>query len=291
MADTQQAPGPDGTTAEDELPARFDQGVLWLTLNRPEAANALTPDQRNRLIDLLDEAGARVEVRAVVLSGSGRHFCTGADLRAQPRQQPTPPGPETTRPDDAPEKVTGDIARLIENGAQKLVGAVLECPKPVVAVVNGTAAGLGMHLALACDLVLASDEARFVEVFVRRGLVPDGGGAWLLPRLIGLQKAKELMFFGDTVTAADAAQLGLVNRVVPADELDALAEEWAGRLAAGPTQALALTKAMLNRSLDQDRTAALREESVAQERNMATEDAQEGVRAFVERRDPAFRGW
>jgi 2-(1,2-epoxy-1,2-dihydrophenyl)acetyl-CoA isomerase len=276
-----------------QLIARVDGQVLWITMNRPEAANALTPDQRNRVIALLDQASRRIEIRAVVITGEGKHFCTGADLRSGEAKsaQDDLAGLRTSRPEDAPELATGDISRLLHDGAQRLVTAVLDCPKPVVAAVNGTAAGLGAQLALSCDLVLAANGARFIEIFVRRGLVPDAGGAWLLPRLIGLQKAKELMFFGDAVPAADAAALGLVNRVVPADELAKVAGEWAQRLADGPTAALALTKALLNSSLESDRATALRDEAVAQERNMATHDAQEGVRAFVERRDPTFLGW
>jgi 2-(1,2-epoxy-1,2-dihydrophenyl)acetyl-CoA isomerase len=268
---------------DEQLTAREEGGVLWLTLNRPEAANALTPAQRNRLIDLLVDAGARVEVRAVVLGATGRHFCTGADLRNQP------PGRE--RPADAPERVVGDVARMLGEGAQRLMTAVLDCPKPVVAAVNGTAAGIGAHLALACDLILAAEGARFIEIFVRRGLVPDGAGCWLLPRLIGVARAKELMFFGDDVPAAEAERLGLVNRVVPADDLDKVAGEWAARLASGPTRSIGLTKALLNRSLDSDRATALREEALAQELNMTTHDANEGVASFVERRDPRYLGW
>jgi 2-(1,2-epoxy-1,2-dihydrophenyl)acetyl-CoA isomerase len=268
---------------DDQLTARTDGGVLWLTLNRPEAANAVTPDQRDRLIDLLADASGRVEVRAVVLTATGKHFCTGADLRH------SRPGP--ARPEGAPERVVGDVARVIQEGAQRLVTAVVDCEKPVIAAVNGTAAGIGAHLALACDLVLAADTARFIEVFVRRGLVPDGAGCWLLPRLIGLQKAKELMFFGDDLPAAEAERIGLVNRVVPGDDLEKLAGEWATRLAAGPTRSIGLTKGLLNRSLDSDRATAFREEALAQELNMSTHDANEGVAAFVERRDPDYQGW
>ena len=273
----------DARPLDDQLTVREDAGVLWLTLNRPEAANAVTPDQRDRMIELLADANARVEVRAVVIGATGKHFCTGADLRA------SRPGP--ARPEGAPERVVGDVSRMIADGAQRLVAAVLDCTKPVIAAVNGTAAGIGAHLALACDLVVAADTARFIEVFVRRGLVPDGGGCWLLPRLTGLQKAKELMFFGDALAAADAERLGLVNRVVPANEVDKLAGEWAARLAAGPTRSLGLAKGLLNRSLDSDRATAFREEALAQELNMTTHDANEGVAAFVERRDPDYRGW
>ena len=220
---------------DEQLTAREDGGVLWLTLNRPEAANAVTPDQRDRLIELLDDASGRLEVRAVVITATGKHFCTGADLRH------SRPGP--VRPEGVPELVIGDVARMIHGGAQRLITAVVDCEKPVIGAINGTAAGIGAHLALACDLVVAVEEARFIEVFVRRGLVPDGAGAWLLPRLIGLQKAKEMMFFGDAVPAAEAERLGLVNRVVPADELEKVAGEWAARLATGPTRSIGLTKA------------------------------------------------
>ncbi len=179
---------------------------------------------------------------------------------------------------------------MIRDGAQRLVGAVLDCEKPVIAAVNGTAAGLGAHLALACDLLLAAESARFIEVFVRRGLVPDGGGAYLLPRLVGPQRAKELMFFGDALSAADAERLGLVNRVVADAELAETARAWAGRLAMGPTRALALTKQLVNASLDVDRAAAFAAEAAAQEINSASADASEGIAAFLQRRGPLFRG-
>ncbi|MGW6641609.1 enoyl-CoA hydratase/isomerase family protein [Streptomyces iakyrus] len=249
--------------------------VLTLTLNRPETLNALTPDQRDEMVRLLSEASAAAAVRAVVITGSGRGFCAGADLRGA--------GPSG-------ERLAGDVSRTLRTGAQRLIGAVLDCEKPVIAAVNGTAAGLGAHLAFACDLVLAAESARFIEVFVRRGLVPDGGGAYLLPRLIGPQRAKELMFFGDALTAPEAERLGLVNRVVRDEELDKTAHAWAERLASGPTRALALTKQLVNASLDTDRAAAFAAEAAAQEINMTTADAQEGVRSFVERRSAEFEG-
>lgn len=252
-----------------------DNAVSWITLDRPEAMNALTWDQRERVIALLASASADPDVRAVVITATGRGFCAGADLRGAPA---------------AGERITGDVARTLRLGAQRLVAAVLDCEKPVIAAVNGTAAGLGAHLALACDLVLAAEPARFIEVFVRRGLVPDGGGAYLLPRLIGPQRAKELMFFGDALTARDAERLGLVNRVVPPEDLEKTAREWAERLAAGPTRALALTKQLVNASLDTDRTAAFAAEAAAQEINMTTADAKEGVASFVERRAAEYRG-
>ncbi|MEV1020339.1 enoyl-CoA hydratase-related protein [Streptomyces sp. NPDC050264] len=252
-----------------------DNNVSWITLNRPEAMNAVTRDQRERVIELLAAASADPDVRAVVLTASGKGFCAGADLRGAPATG---------------ERVAGDVSRTIRLGAQRLIAAVLDCEKPVIAAVNGTAAGLGAHLALACDLVLAAESARFIEVFVRRGLVPDGGGAYLLPRLVGPQRAKELMFFGDALPAAEAERIGLVNRVVPDAELAKTARDWAERLATGPTRALALTKQLVNQSLDADRATAFAAEATAQELNMTTHDANEGVAGFVERRHPDFRG-
>lgn len=257
--------------------------MAWITLDRPDVGNAITPDQRDRVIDLLHASSADPGIRSLVLTATGRAFCTGADLRA--------PRPTGARPEGAPDRAVGDVSRTIRDGAQRLVAAVLDCEVPVIAAVNGTAAGIGAHLALACDLVLAAEEARFIEVFARRGIVPDGGGAYLLPRLVGPQRAKELMFFGDALSAADAERIGLVNRVVAADELATVAGEWAHRLAAGPTRALALTKWLVNRSLESDRAGAFAEEALAQELTMQTADAQEGIAAFVERRDPTYRGW
>ncbi|MFE7622621.1 enoyl-CoA hydratase/isomerase family protein [Streptomyces sp. NPDC057509] len=252
-----------------------DNGVSWITLNRPEAMNAVTWEQREHVIALLADASADPAVRAVVLTATGRGFCAGADLRGTPA---------TTG------RVPGDVARTIRLGAQRLITAVLDCEKPVLAAVNGTAAGIGAHLAFACDLVLAAESAKFIEVFVRRGLVPDGGGAYLLPRLVGPQRAKELMFFGDALPAAEAERLGLVNRTVPDEELAATARAWAERLAAGPTRSIALTKQLVNASLDTDRATAFAAEAMAQEINMTTLDAQEGVASFVERRTPTYRG-
>jgi 2-(1,2-epoxy-1,2-dihydrophenyl)acetyl-CoA isomerase len=255
-----------------------------MVLNRPDAGNSLTPAQRNHLISRLEQVSDDLYVRAVVLTATGnRHFCTGADLRADRPEPPRPPG--------APEKVTGSVARLIAGGAQRLVAAILDCEKPVVAAVNGTAAGIGAHLCFASDLVIASESARFIEIFVRRGIVPDGGGSYLLPRLIGVQKAKELMFFGDDLPAAEAERLGLVNRVVPADKLEQTAREWAERLATGPTVAIVQAKRLVNRSLESDRATAFAEEAMAQEITSTSRDAQEGMAAFRERRSTDFKGW
>jgi 2-(1,2-epoxy-1,2-dihydrophenyl)acetyl-CoA isomerase len=278
---------PEGDTDAEPQPdliEHFADGVLTLTLNRPEVGNSVTRDQRDRLRELLDEAGGDLRVRAVVLTATGKHFCTGADLRSQNVE-------DLDRPVDAPERTVGEVSRSIRNNAQRLIAAILDCEKPIVCAVNGTAAGIGAHMAFASDLIIAADTARFIEVFTRRGIVPDGGGAYLLPRIIGPAKAKELMFFADDLAAADAERLGLVNKVVPPEALMDEANAWATRLANGPTKAISLTKWLVNRSLDSDRAVAFDDEAWAQELANRTEDAAEGVAAFVERRDVHFRGW
>jgi 2-(1,2-epoxy-1,2-dihydrophenyl)acetyl-CoA isomerase len=273
-----------GEGADDHVLRRSASGVTWITLNRPEAGNAITAAMRDQVIVWLEEASADLAVRAVVLTGAGeKGFCTGADLRSS--------GPALPRPEGAPRLAVGDSARMIRTGWQRLVSAVLDCEKPVIAAVNATAAGGGMHLALACDLVLAAEEATFIEVFVRRGIAPDAGGAYLLARLIGPQKAKELFFFGDDVPAREAERIGLVNKVVPRAELMDEVEAWAARLATAPTKAIGVAKYLTNRALDTDRATALWDEAVGQELIVGSEDCKEGLAAFAERRPPVFRGW
>ncbi len=278
-----EAASPAGSDDGELIVERAD-GVLRITLNRPQAGNAIHYAQRNRIIALLDDAGDDLEVRAVVIAASGPHFCTGADLRAsQPASSRSPRGcARQDRRRGGPR---------IQRGAQRLIAAVLDCPKPVIAAVNGTAAGLGANLALACDLIVAGESAKFIQVFVRRGITPDAGTAFLLPRVVGLSKAKELVFFGDDLLAADAERIGLINICVPDDELDKTVVDWATRLAAGPTKAIGLSKWLLNRSLQSDRHGAFEDEAWAQELASRTEDFREGVASFVERRGVEYRGW
>jgi len=270
---------------DQELLADVRDQVLWLTLNRPAAGNAITPAVRNRMIEHLSDASGSLDVRAIVLTAVGeKHFCTGADLRAG-RAAPPP------RPEGAPELSPGDAARMIRTGIQRLIGAMLDCEKPILTALNGTAAGGGAAMVLASDLVIAAEHARIIQVFVRRGLIPDGGGTYLLPRLVGLQRAKELVFFGDDLSAVDAERIGLVNRVVAGPELAATAAEWAGRLAKGPTKTIGFAKRLLNRSLDVDRATAFEEEALYVELVNASKDSTEGVASFIERRPSEFRGW
>ncbi|HVT42107.1 MAG TPA: enoyl-CoA hydratase-related protein [Acidimicrobiales bacterium] len=279
----------DSATTQDpignDLTRRIEDGICWITLNRPEAGNALTQFMRDRIAEWVRDASADLFVRVVVITAAGdKAFCTGADLRGGQR----PPRP---KPDDAPERVVGENARTIRDGWQALVTSILDCEKPVIAGVNGTAAGGGMHLALACDLVVMAEEAKFVEVFIRRGIAPDAGGAWILTRLVGIQKAKELFFFGDDVPAAEAYRIGLVNRLVPRADLQTTLEEWAGRLAQGPTKAIGVAKWLTNRALDVDRATSLYDEAMGQELMTHTADSQEGIASFVERRPASFKGW
>jgi 2-(1,2-epoxy-1,2-dihydrophenyl)acetyl-CoA isomerase len=252
----------------------IENQVAWITLNRPDARNAVNDAMREELLSVLGDARSNPDIRAVVLTGAGKGFCTGADLSGRGAG---PSGPGAAR-------------EMMRTRSQRLIRAVWELEKPVVAAVNGVAAGLGAHLAFASDLILAAADARFIEVFVRRGIAVDAGGAFLLPRLIGLAKAKELVFFGDDLSAEDALRIGLINRVVAADQLLHAAREWAERLAQGPTYAIGMSKHLLNRSLESDLETALDEEAFAQCLVTQSEDTKEGMRAFAERRQPKFTG-
>jgi len=270
---------------DEQVQWQIEDGVARITINAPDQGNALSGARRDRLTELFQEASADLAVRSVVLTAAGeRHFCTGAALGGR---RP----PERERPDDAPERIMGDAARMIRLGWQRLVASMLDCEKPIVGAINGTAAGGGAQLVLACDLVVMAENARLIEVFVRRGIMPDAGGAYLLPRLVGLHRAKELMFLGDDLSAEEALRLGIANRVVPGDELAKSAGELASRLAQAPTRAIAMTKWLLNRSFESDRQTSFDEEAFAQELVNTTDDAREGIAAFVERRSPEFRGW
>ncbi|MDQ6696927.1 MAG: enoyl-CoA hydratase-related protein [Actinomycetota bacterium] len=270
----------------DDL-VRFEvaHGVARLTINAPERGNSLTSAMRDRLADRFMESSEDLGVRVVVLRGAGdRHFCTGAALGGPQREG-------TARPEGAPERTMGDVARTIRTGWQRLVASVLDCEKPVIAAVNGTAAGGGAQLALACDLVVMADSAKFIEVFVRRGIMPDAGGCYLLPRLVGLHRAKELMFLGEDCSAAEAERIGLVNRLVAVDAFDATVDELATKFRSLPTKAISLTKRLANRSFESSRDQSFDDEALFQDLISTTADMGEGIAAFRERRPPEFKGW
>jgi 2-(1,2-epoxy-1,2-dihydrophenyl)acetyl-CoA isomerase len=249
---------------------RTPNGVVTLTLNRPEKKNAINGPMWNELLAVFREVAASPTDRVLVIGGAGDAFCSGADLSAGP-------------------PVQGHLLTFMRHVAEVAL-ALHHIPKPVIAKVNGVAAGGGCNLALGCDLIVASETARFSEIFSRRGLSVDVGGTWLLPRLIGMHRAKELAFFADVISAQEAAGMGLVNRVVPAAELDAFVRGWADRLAAGPPIALSMTKRLLTNAFSVTLDEALEHEAMAQSVNLATEDTGEAIKAFLEKREPRFKG-
>ncbi|MBI4246334.1 MAG: enoyl-CoA hydratase/isomerase family protein [Candidatus Rokubacteria bacterium] len=247
--------------------------VVTLTLNRPEARNALDLALRRELVAALDEIAADPVARVLVLTGAGGNFCAGGDVKLMQEMGRTAAG-----------------ARERLDLLNRLVLGLVEFPRPTIAMVDGFAVGAGCNLALACDLVVASDRARFGEVFARIGLVPDGGGTWLLSRVIGLARAKELIFTAEVIDAAEALQIGLVNRVVPAADLGVATRALAERIAAGPPAALRMAKQLVNRAAASDLRSALEQEAVAQTIAAGSADHQEGLRAFFEKRPPRFGG-
>jgi 2-(1,2-epoxy-1,2-dihydrophenyl)acetyl-CoA isomerase len=247
-----------------------DGGIVTVTLNRPEKKNAANDQMWLDLMAVFTEVADRAEDRVLVITGAGGAFCSGADLSSTD---------SLTR---------SGLARMRHIGSVAL--ALHRLPKPTIAKVNGVAAGAGCNLALGCDLIVASDAARFSEIFAKRGLSLDFGGSWLLPRLVGMHKAKELALLADVIPASEAERLGIVNRVVPADELDAFVDDWARRLAAGPPLALSMSKTMLNNSLMVSMDQALEDEARSQSVNFSTKDFSEAIRAFMEKRDPDFQG-
>ncbi|HEX7065027.1 MAG TPA: enoyl-CoA hydratase-related protein [Bacillales bacterium] len=245
-------------------------GIARITLNRPDKLNAFNGQMHKELADALKQAGKDSEVRVVVLTGEGRAFCSGQDLA------------------DVGEDV--DFAEVLRKGYNPIIETLTGMEKPVVAAVNGTAAGAGVSLALACDFRLAHEKASFVEAFINIGLVPDSGNLYFLPRLIGHAKALELAVLGEKVKAAKAEELGLVTKVVPADDWETEVQAFAERLASMPTKAIGLIKRYMQKSWENDLGEVLENEAYAQKIAGSTEDFKEGVQAFLEKRKPKFQG-
>jgi enoyl-CoA hydratase/carnithine racemase len=247
--------------------------IATITLNRPESMNALNKKLSEEVGLAIEEAGKDDAIRVLVITGAGRAFCAGGDLKDLPL---TPGNPVASK-------------ETLE-GWHKTLISIRRLEKPVIAAVNGVAMGGGMDLALMCDIRIASEHARFGETYVRIGGVPDGGGTYLLPRLIGTARACELLFTGDIIDAHQAEILGLVNKVVPADKLISSAMELAGKIAGGSPMSLALIKRAIYMGDTQDIEAAFRYIALMTAVCMESQDAQEGVAAFVQKRPPVFKG-
>jgi len=252
-----------------------DGAVLTITMNRPEKLNAFNDVMLQEMTEVAEAAARDDTIRCVVITGAGRAFGSGQDLTSF-----------------APRSNTGNPPRVSEHLVKyhRLVLALRDMPKPVIAAVQGVAAGISCNIALACDLRIAADNARFLEAFARIGLVPDGGGGFFLPRLVGMGKALEMSMLADEVSGPEAERIGLVNKCVPLAEFEATTRALAQRLARGPTRAYALIKQLLYTSVDSDLETTLKLEGELQDQAFATADHREGVTAFLEKRAAQFSG-
>jgi 2-(1,2-epoxy-1,2-dihydrophenyl)acetyl-CoA isomerase len=249
---------------------RDDRGIVTVTLNRPHKKNAINGPMWTELFETFTNIGHDDSVHAMILTGAGGEFCSGADLSS---------------PDDGEKHQLGRMHYFAQ-----MALALHHMPFPTIAKIDGVAAGAGLNLGLGCDLVVASDRARFSEIFHRRGLAIDLGGSWLLPRLIGLHRAKELAFFADVISAEEADRIGIVNRIVPHEKLDAFVDDWAARLADAPPLAIHLTKRMLTNSFSMSLDEALQYEGMAQSVTIASDDVKEAFTAFFKKQPPTFKG-
>jgi len=249
-------------------------GVMTIAMNRPDRKNAINNLMWTELLQAFSIAELDDSVRVVVLTGKGGNFSSGADLSDPVRGEESP--------------YRHQLIRMRRIGST--IAALHNLNKPTMAKVEGVAIGAGFALALGCDLVLASLDAVFSAIFSKRGLSPDSGSSWLLPRIVGLQKAKELAFFGDFIKAEEGVNLGFVNRVVGNDELDALVEEWSAKLRDRPPIALSMTKKLLNASFAASFNDVLESEATVQAVNLYSSDTEEAIRAFMEKRPPRFEG-
>jgi 2-(1,2-epoxy-1,2-dihydrophenyl)acetyl-CoA isomerase len=251
---------------------RKENNVGTLTMNRPEALNFLDPIMAQEIESALSDFEKDKEVRAIVITGAGRAFSAGGDVKAMQR-----------------EMTIQELVQRMEV-VTRCSQQIINLPKPIIASVNGPAVGGGCNIALAADLILASDKASFCEVFARIGLIPDFGGFFTLPRRVGMTKAKELIFTARTVDAQEAEQIGLINCVVPAEALEEETRRMAEDIATGPTMALGIAKRLLNQSYESDFASILRAENSNQVLLRKAQDHQEGVKAFFEKRKPVFKG-
>jgi 2-(1,2-epoxy-1,2-dihydrophenyl)acetyl-CoA isomerase len=248
--------------------------VCTITLNRPEVYNALNEQMKKEFNDALKDAEKDPSIRCLVIRGAGeKAFCSGQDLKEHS-------GKGTPR----------SLKESLEKSYNPMVRRMRSMEKPIIGMINGVAAGAGLSIALACDYRIMADHAKLIEVFIRIGLVPDSGSHWFLPRLVGMAKAFEYAALGDDINAAEAERVGLVNKVVPSAELEGTTMELAKRLANAPTKAVGLIKRALTKALSSDLDTLLEYEATLQEIASHTEDHQEGIRSFLEKRPPQFKG-
>lgn len=265
------------TGATDGIVVAHDGGVLRITIDRPDRKGSLDPVAVRRIVDTLEAAATDDALRVVVLTSAGSDFCSGADWVASNAPQGQKPRP-------------GNLQRRTALQAHRLIAVLQEIQLPVVCAVRGWAAGLGCQIALAADFTIAADEARFWLPFTKRGFTPDSGATWLLPRLVGIARAKEMLLLGRPISGSDAAAWGLVHRAVPEGELDAALDELVTELEASATVALGLTKRCIHAALDGTIGDAMEAEAMALELSSRTADFREGLAAFKDRRDPTFEG-
>lgn len=281
MTEPTEATGLPIPAPETGIRVGFDDGLLRLTIDRPERKGALDPVAVRAMVEVLEAAAIEDRMRAVLIASAGDDFCSGADVVRANRGNDDP---SVTKPRP------GNVARRTALQGHRLITLLTEVQVPVVAAVRGWAAGLGCGLALAADFTVAAEGASFWLPFTTRGFTPDSGTTWVLPRLIGLARAKEAAMLGRPIPAVDAAAWGMIHRAVPDGELDGYAEALAIELRDGPTVALGLTKRCLHNALDGGMIAAMEHELVAVEVALRTRDFKEGLAAFAERRDPDFTG-